>query len=410
MKILHISTFPFGGAFNGAYRLHLALLKNGISSKMLVREKPNNSKLKGVYFYNETSKSPNLFNKISTRLGFPITADQKRGFYTKGLKGKYENLSFPFSDYDITETQEYKDADIIHLHWVAEYLDYETFFKKCRKPILITLRDLNQILGIFHYEGDKNYNDLVFGSLEKRFMNLKISSLKKFNGSIKVIGISDWVAEKSKCSVIFKGFQHYTIHNCINVESYELFDKKKAQEYLNIPDGSIVFSFVSDNTANKRKGLDILLEAITNMPNTNNLIILTVGNGCSIKFPLNIIHRHLGKCNQSELNIIYCASDAFIFSTREEALGNVMLEAMACGTPVIGTPVGGLIDVIIPGFNGIFSKDVSAEGLKVAIIEFIKIKDQFDSVAIRKYIADNFNEKLIAGKYIEVYNKILPKN
>lgn len=408
MKILHINTYPFGGAFTGAYRLHLALLKNGVSSKMLVREFPENSSLENVYCFNKAFRSPNIFNRISTKFGFPVTADQKRWFYTKGLKGEYEIISFPFSDYDITESQEYLEADIIHLHWIAGYLDYTTFFKKCKKPIVITLRDLNPVLGIFHYEGDKLYNR-AFWQLENETSVLKIESVKKNQSSIQIVGISRWITEKSIQKEIFKNLPHKTISNCININDYLVIEKNEARKKLNISNDSIVFSFVSDGTSNKRKGLDLLLAAFNEMQNVENFILITAGQGDTIKFPLHIIHRHLGSCSQSELNIVYAASDAFIFPTREEALGNVMLEAMACGTPVIGTPVGGLLDVIKPGFNGLFSKDLSAEGLKEAILEFIQIKDQFDSKAIRKYIEDNFNEELIAAKYIELYNSILQK-
>lgn len=407
MNILHINTYPTGGAFTGAYRLHLALIKSGVSSKMLVKYKPENSTLDKVFFYNTIKRKPNLFNRVSTKLGFPITEEQKKWCYTKGLKGKYEIISFPFSDYDITKSQEYEEADIIHIHWVAGYLDYNSFFKKCNKPIVITLRDMNPILGIFHYEDDKLSNSLSFGKLENIISESKIQYVKRNQSTINIVGISDWITKKSIQNEIFKNLPHKTILNCININDYLVLEKVEARKKLNISNDSIVFSFVSDGTSNKRKGLDLLLAAFNEMPNVENFILITAGQGGALKFPLHIIHRHIGSCSQSELNIVYTASDAFIFPSREEALGNVMLEAMACGTPVIGTPIGGLLDVIKPGFNGIFSKDVSVEGLKEAILEFIKIKDQFDSKAIRKFIEDNFNEELIAGKYIELYNSIL---
>jgi len=409
MKILHVNTYPFGGAFTGAYRLHEALLKEKIDSKMLVSTIPVNPGLKEVYVYNRTLRTPNFFNRALAKFGYPRTADQKRKFNTKGLKGEYEIISYPFSDIDITKSDEYNEADIIQLHWIAGFVNYKNFFKKCKKPVVFTLRDLNPMQGIFHYEGDKNLN-LAFSTLEKKYLNVKISSLSSFKEQLKVVGISEWITEKSKCSIIFKDFKHYTIHNCINVENYKLIDKKKAKGDISITDESIVFSFVSDITFNKRKGLDLLLQAFTNLPKSDNIIILTVGKGDSVKFPIDIIHKHLGPCNQSELSTIFCASDAFIFPTREEALGNVMLEAMACGTPVIGTPVGGLLDVIQPGFNGILSKDVSAEGLKDAIVEFINTRGKFNSAAIRSYVEENFNEELIAGKYIKLYKSILERD
>jgi len=406
MKILHINKSPFGGAFTGAYRLHKALLKNGISSKMLVSATPGNSNLKEIYVCNNKFRSPCLLNRGLSKLGFPVTANQKQRSYLKGLKGEFEIISFPFSDFDITESKEYQEADIIHLHWIAGFIDYKRFFKKCKKPVVFTLRDLNPIQGIFHYEGDKERNK-YFDNLEKKALEIKISSLKNFTEQMLIVGISNCIAEKSKHSRIFKDFQHYVIHNCIDASSYKLYDKAEARRILNISNTSIVFSFVSDNTNNIRKGLDLVQGAFKDLTDKKEIVLLSVGKGNSVKFPFDVNHRILGPCDQSELNIVYGASDALIFPSREEALGNVMLEAMACGTPVIGTPVGGLIDVIKPGFNGILSRDISIDGLKEAITEFIKTRDQFDRASIRDYIEKNFSEKLIAEKYITLYKSML---
>ncbi len=178
MKVLHINSFPYGGAFTGAYRLHEALLKHGVASKMLVSLPPLNQILSEVFFYNKPFRNPNIFNAILSEMGFPITANQMRKHYIKGIEGKYEIISFPFSDFDITESKEYHEAEIIHLHWIAGFIDYKRFFKKCKKPVVFTLRDLNPILGIFHYEGDKERNK-SFDDIEKKALDTKISSLKE---------------------------------------------------------------------------------------------------------------------------------------------------------------------------------------------------------------------------------------
>ncbi|SMO35385.1 Glycosyltransferase involved in cell wall bisynthesis [Saccharicrinis carchari] len=411
MKVLHINTHAHGGAFNGAYRLHCALLKNGVKSKMLVLDDsavPSTS-LKEVYTYNEPFRKPNVLNRISTRMGWPVTAQQKRWNTIKCLKGQYEIISFPFSDYDITQSKEFQEADIINFHWFANFLDYQSFFKKCKKPIVITLRDLFSIQGIFHYNNDLVVNQKKFGEVEDAMRLFKSKAISKRRSTITIVGISQWITEQSLVSNIHKHFEHKTISNCIDTNQYQLYDKKALKKEFNISENHTVFSFVSDGVLNNRKGVDILVDAIKKMENNENITFLTVGRGQVPQLPFNIVHRHLGSLNQYELNKVYSVSDAFIFPTKEEALGNVMLEAMACGTPVIGTLVGGLLDVIKPGLNGLFSKDVSAEGIKTAIKEFIEIKNTFDSQKIRSYIQENFSEDLIAKNYTKLYNKILKK-
>lgn len=410
MKILHINTSAHGGAFNGAYRLHCALLKNGVDSKMLVLNiRKNISTLKEVYIYNKPFRKTNILNRISTRLGWPVTAHQKRWNATKKLKGQYEIISFPYSDFDITQSKEFQEADIINLHWTANFLDHKSFFKKCKKPIVITLRDLFPIQGVFHYNNDLENNQKEFRNIENSMKLIKFKALTKSITPIRIVGISKWITEQSLKSNIHKGLEHTTISNCIDANQYQLYDKKTLKNEFNIPENHTVFSFVSDGVLNNRKGIDILSEAIKNLKNVENITFLTVGRGQAPQLPFNIVHRHLGSLNQQELNKVYSVSDAFIFPTKEEALGNVMLESMACGTPVIGTPVGGLLDVIKPGLNGLFSKDVTSEALKEAIKEFIEIKETFDPRKTRNYIKENFSEDLIAKKYIKLYNELLEK-
>lgn len=410
MKTLHINTSAHGGAFIGAYRLHTALLKEGIDSKMLVLNSQEDlSTMKEVYIYNKPFRKTNILNRISTRLGSPVTAHQKRWNATKYLKGQYEIISFPYSDFDITQSKEFQEADIINLHWTANFLDYKSFFKKCKKPIVITLRDLFPIQGIFHYSNDYKNNQKEFGNLENSMKLIKFKALTKSITPIRIVGISKWITEQSLKSNIHKHLEHTTISNCIDANQYQLYDKKTLKKEFNIPENHTVFSFVSDGVLNNRKGIDILSEAIKNLKSVENITFLTVGRGQAPQLPFHIIHRHLGSLNQHELNKVYSVSDAFIFPTKEEALGNVMLESMACGTPVIGTPVGGLLDVIKPSLNGLFSKDVTSEALKEAIEEFIEIKETFDPRKIRNYIKENFSEDLIAKKYIKLYNELLGK-
>jgi glycosyltransferase involved in cell wall biosynthesis len=366
MKVLHVVTQTSGGAFTGAYRLHKALLKSGVSSKILVRDNPTPDMDQVVKINPKSKRRLTRYQAFLNRIGLPKLALFKKSKLFKNKKGKYEFVSVPFSDYDITSTKEFQEADIVHLQWFANFLDYASFFKKSNKPLVITLRDLFPLLGVFHYENDSISNRGVFGGVEKKMIAYKKKAINGYSSSIQVVGISNWITEKSRNNPMFEKYKHRTIHNCINSDDYQLYDKIELRKSFNISDEAIVFCFVSESTSNLRKGLDLLAEAILMLENTENIVLLTVGGGIPVQFPFHICHRHLGKLNQKELNKVFSVSDAFIFPTKEEALGNVMLEAMACGTPVVGTPVGGLLDVIKTGLNGVLASEISAEGLKVA--------------------------------------------
>ena len=62
-----------------------------------------------------------------------------------------ELFSFPNSVWDITLHPKFKEADIIHLHWISGFVDYAKFFDKCDKPIFWTFHDFEPFSGGFHY-------------------------------------------------------------------------------------------------------------------------------------------------------------------------------------------------------------------------------------------------------------------
>lgn len=67
---------------------------------------------------------------------------------------------------------------------------------------------------------------------------------------------------------------------------------------------------------------------------------------------------------RSELVRVYSAADVFVFPSRSDTFGLVMLEAMACGTPVAAYPIAGLLDVIGTSGGGVFDDDLRAAALR----------------------------------------------
>ena len=70
-----------------------------------------------------------------------------------------------------------------------------------------------------------------------------------------------------------------------------------------------------------------------------------------------------GYIDDEELAHYYSTADVFVFPSRTDTFGNVMLEAMACGTPVAAYPVTGPIDVVRPGETGVLDHDLRRAAL-----------------------------------------------
>jgi glycosyltransferase involved in cell wall biosynthesis len=71
----------------------------------------------------------------------------------------------------------------------------------------------------------------------------------------------------------------------------------------------------------------------------------------------------LGHRPNNELARIYASADVFVFPSRTDTFGNVIIEALASGTPVAGFPVTGPIDIVGDGFGGVVSEDLKLAAL-----------------------------------------------
>ena len=319
-----------------------------------------------------------------------------------------ETASLPFSSYDILQNPIVKQADIIHLHWVAAMLDYPSFFTNNKKPLVWTLHDMNPFQGLFHYKEDEVRNHELAAGLDENVYLIKQKSIKKRKAKMRIVTPSSWLLKEVENSNVFKNTKSSSIANPIDTSLFSPGDKKELRKLYQIPENNIVFLFVSENISNYRKGFDLLIEAFKKLNNQSfTLIMLGAGENCFIP---GIDIRNVGTINDNRKLVDYFSlADAFIIPSREDNLPNVMLESLACGTPVIGFPVGGIKEHVINFKTGLLADNISSESLARAIENFCKNQERFNSVEIRKYAEEKFNEELIAGQYIKVYNQLLKK-
>ena len=105
----------------------------------------------------------------------------------------------------------------------------------------------------------------------------------------------------------------------------------------------------------------------------------------------------------------YQLADITLFPSRREGFGNVIIESMAVGTPVIASKIEGITDCIIDnGIDGFLLEGDDPEGYVEAVDELIINKELYSSVsksAIRK-IQEKFSQNIIMSQYLELYKEI----
>ena len=153
MKVLHITTHDFGGAAAAAHRLHLALRKSGLQSEFLVLY--NTNKFTDALTFNP-KKSSFLLKKIARRFG--VDQSERKMRQSLASNNRIELFTSPDTIYNVFDFERLYDFDVIHLHWVADFIDFKTFFSKIILPVVWTFHDESPLLGGFHYSSDTTLN------------------------------------------------------------------------------------------------------------------------------------------------------------------------------------------------------------------------------------------------------------
>jgi len=141
------------------------------------------------------------------------------------------------------------------------------------------------------------------------------------------------------------------------------------------------------------KGHDLTIQAMLQIPDST---LLLVGDGperanlqaLAQRLGLSERVRFLGRQPQEKLKNYYSAADISVLSSSREGWANVLLESMACGTPVVATDVGGNGEVVTSEKAGVLVKGRSAESIAAAINQYRA--NPTDRVDVIRY-AEQFN-------------------
>jgi glycosyltransferase involved in cell wall biosynthesis len=208
-------------------------------------------------------------------------------------------------------------------------------------------------------------------------------------------------------------FPTYHIPNGIDTNSYQPLDRLLCKAVLAIPRNKRVLLFGADSLKDQRKGGDLLLKTLQQLPRflKSETVLLTFGNGGeTIASELGMQTINLGYINSDRLkSIAYSAADLFIFPTRADNLPLVLQESMACGTPMVSFDIGGVPDLVRHMVTGYLAKSEDAKDFCKGIVMLLEDDQlrQTMSVNCRAIALAEYSLKLQAKRYIELYKKIL---
>lgn len=294
--------------------------------------------------------------------------------------------------------------DVIHVHSPFTMgrvgLHYA---KKFRLPLVFTYHTL--------YDQYAHYfpvaQDLA------REMALKFS-IKFCNQCDHVIAPSPEIQEALESNLVATPIS--VIPTGVSLKKFARGDENWLQNNYGIGPDNKILLFVGRLT--KEKNLEFLLQAFAAVHQRRSDTVLVLIARGPLEQPLKSMARELGLENEiiftgalpfETLINAYHSSDLFVFSSMTETQGLVVLEAMACGLPVVAVRASGVQDMVESGVNGILT-ECQVEEFSQAVCQVLEHPDiykYYRANALRR--ADSFSAQKMAGRLEELYMELSHK-
>lgn len=417
MRVLIVSTSEkSGGAAVAARRLMDALNNNGVKARMLVRDKQTDD-------INVSSTGRRLWGQwlflwerlcLFCRLHFR----RKRLF----------ELDTAQSGFDITRTREFREADVIHIHWVNQgmlSIDGLKRILRSGKTVVWTMHDAWPSTAICHLTlGCGKFKTVcrrckyLPGGGSDHDLSYRVWQRKKqllSDSDVHFVACSRWLQGEAKASALLRGQSVDCIPNPIDTRVFCPQNRDEARRQNHLPADKRIILFVSQRATNPNKGMDYLVEACRLMASAapervkDTCVAVLGGHAEELQglMPFELIP--IGYVNsERRIASLYSAADVFVLPSLSENLPNTIMEAMACGVPCVGFNVGGIPEMIDHRVNGYVAQYRStedlAQGLRFVLYE--ADSEELKRNALKK-VQSCYSQQSVAMRYIEVYNQAL---
>jgi len=233
----------------------------------------------------------------------------------------------------------------------------------------------------------------------------QVSSLvsKPMNEAAAIVAVSTSLARDIECQL---GISPHIIPNLIDTEFYYPSPQIKPHDR---------FTLFALSALTEAKGVLDLLEAANILKSMHcNVVIKLAGSGplygkLHKLIKTNNLHDHLlllGQLNPMQALSYYQSCDCFIMPSRLESFSMVLLEAMACGKPLIATACGGPVDIVHPTL-GMLIPPANPQALAEAVVAMVDNYDQYSSQTIREHCLQYYAPEVVCGQIRELYLQTL---
>ncbi len=400
-----------GGAGLAAGRLHRGLRQAGFDSHMLVSS---------VSSHSDEFTSTLPLARGSIRIGKRILGQVLPRL---GLRNLAAVESFGWVRHPM-----FTATDVVNFHNLhGEFFSYLALPRlTALRPAVLTLHDMWAFTGhcIYSYDCERwnsgcgacpypdTYPEIRRDATHQEW-RLKRRAFQK--SRITIIAISRWMERQVRQSFL-QDCSIRLIPNGIDLAIYRPLDRVECRRFLGLPVERNLILFAAADLEDRRKGGDLLLEALRGLSpilkSKTSLVIM--GTAAQLAdynlgmevFPLGYVHDDRLKAQ------IFSAADVFAFPTRADNLPLVLQESMACGTPLVSFDVGGVSDLVRPGLTGLLAAPEDAANFLRHLETLLSDNALRSSLShsCRIVAEQEYNVLLQARRYGDVFSGLLNAN
>ncbi|QHV95270.1 glycosyltransferase [Spirosoma endbachense] len=382
--ILNLSALDYSGAGKFAVDFSQLLQKNGLQSYLVVKDSKVGGE--GIIAYQDSSFD-NALGKFQRKSVKKKLTDDLFA-YDYYFYNKYETLSVVSAQKILALIP--KKPDVIFIHWVTDFINAKIIHELHRltkAKIYWLVIDNAPLTGGCHYPWTCDGYTRSCSSCpairadEYKWIAEKNLSFKKkyLPDDLCLITFSQSDFVRAKQSSLFRDKHVLKLVGFVDEEKFTLGDKAAARRYFNVPADKTVLFFGASSLKEKRKGMQLLLDALTTNP-TDEFTLLIAGEFPTKGLKGNV--RNLGYLDEDELVIAYQAATVFICPSVEDSGPMMINQSLMCGTPVVAFDTGVAQDLVIFEQTGYRAKLADVQDLAKGIAHVVN-RDVSSQVALQ---------------------------
>lgn len=419
MKVVQVTTKTTDGVGTAVVRLHRSLLRLGIESTLFVAVRGEEPPDPSVRLYRPPQGLSARFVRQLRRA--MVALGHVR--YRRTRPAWVDIFSDDRSIYGNQILGQLPPADVVHVHAMIGFLDYRLFLGKVveQAPVVRTLHDMNFFTGGCHYDGGCGRYAARCGAcpqlgsswqwdLSRKVWHRKRAVLERIDpGRLWFVAPSRWLADAASRASLLGRFRVAVIPHGLDTDVFAPRDRGFCRALLGIPDGARVVLFAAHPLGRHDKGFTFLAQALGRLSDVRGVMLVTAGGG-PLPAEVGVPSLQLGYVRGERfLSAVYSAADVLVVPSLQENSPQVVLEAQACGVPVVAFAVGGIPEVVRHERTGITVpvKDVPAlaEGIR-RLLEDSELRQAMSRRA-RQTVLEEHTLEIQARRYRDLYEALL---